>query len=56
MLKCSPPTKVEDKIRQQAAALGVPITQYLNPFLALIAEGTLKLTPQLLAALPTPSQ
>jgi antitoxin component of RelBE/YafQ-DinJ toxin-antitoxin module len=46
MLKCSPPTKVEDEIRQQAAALGMPITQCLNPFLAKIAEGRIKMVPQ----------
>jgi hypothetical protein len=54
MLKCSLPIKVEDKIRQQAALLGVPITQYLNPFLTLIAEGKLTLTPQLTAAPSAP--
>jgi hypothetical protein len=56
MIKCSPPTEVEDNIRKQAAKLGVPLTQYLNPFLAMIAAGTLTLTPQLTPALPTPTK
>ena len=56
MIKCSPPTEVEDKIRKQAAKFGVPLTAYLNPFLALIADGTLTLTPQLAPALATPTK
>jgi hypothetical protein len=46
MLKCSPPTKVEDKIRQLAAAAGMPVTQFLNPVPTEVAEGRIKMVPQ----------
>ena len=46
MLKANPPTQVEVKIRQMAAAAGVPVTQFLNPFLQEIAEGRIKMVPQ----------
>jgi hypothetical protein len=56
MLKCTLPTEVEDKIRKQAAKLGVPITNYLNPFLSMIADGTLTLVPQMTPQLPAPTK
>ena len=47
MLKASPPAHVENAIRKQAAAQGVPISQYLAPFLHAIAEGRITLVPAL---------
>ncbi|MGI4736122.1 MAG: hypothetical protein ACRYG7_13175 [Janthinobacterium lividum] len=41
MIKCTPATEVENKIRKQAAELNLPLTQYLAPFLKAIADGTL---------------
>jgi hypothetical protein len=45
MIKCTPATEVEDKIRKQAAALNLPLTHYLAPFLKAIADGTLTMVP-----------
>jgi hypothetical protein len=45
MIKLSPATPIEEKIRKQAADLNVPITQYLAPFLQAIAEGWLVMVP-----------
>jgi hypothetical protein len=44
-LKANPTSAVEAKIHQLAAA-GVPVTQFLNPFLTEIAEGRIKMVPQ----------
>lgn len=41
MLKATPPQDVEDKIRRLAHKAGVPVTQFLTPFLTEIAEGRL---------------
>jgi hypothetical protein len=46
MLKAEPPADVEQKIRTLAAKAGLPITQFLNPFLTEIAEGRIKMVPQ----------
>lgn len=46
MLKAEPPADVEQKIRSLAAKAGLPITQFLNPFLTEIAEGRIKMVPQ----------
>lgn len=46
MLKANPKAAVESKIRQLAADAGVPVTQFLNPFLTEIAEGRIKMVPQ----------
>lgn len=46
MLKANPPSEVEEKIRKLASAAGVPVTQFLNPFLTEIAEGRIKMVPQ----------
>lgn len=56
MLKLYPPGPVEDAIRKEAADLGIPITQYLAPFLKAIADKQLMLTPQLAPILPTPTR
>jgi hypothetical protein len=52
MLKLSPPPAVEDAIRKQAAQMGVPISQYLAPFVKMIADGKLTLSPRLELELP----
>jgi hypothetical protein len=46
MLKANPPSEVEEKIRKLASAAGVPVTQFLNPFLKEIAEGRIMMVPQ----------
>ena len=46
MLKANPTSAVEAKIRKLAADAGVPVTQFLNPFLTEIAEGRIKMVPQ----------
>lgn len=56
MLKIFPPQAVEDAIRKQAAQLGVPITQYLAPFVKAVADGTLTLSPRLEPEQPTPTR
>ena len=56
MLKISPPPAVEDAIRKQAAQLGVPISQYLAPFVKMVADGKLTLSPRLEPELPTPTR
>jgi hypothetical protein len=47
MLKLTPPPAIEDAIRKQASQMGVPISQYLAPFVKMIAEGKLTLSPRL---------
>lgn len=52
MLKVFPQPTTEDQIRKKAAKAGVPITQYLAPFLNAIADGTLVMVPHF----PPPAQ
>ena len=46
MLKATPPLEAENKICELAAKAGISITQFLNPYLVLIANGQIKLVPQ----------
>lgn len=46
MLKANPPENVQEKIRLMAAAAGVPVTQFLNPFIVEIAAGRIQMVPQ----------
>jgi hypothetical protein len=52
MLKVFPATPTEDAIRKKAAKAGLPITQYLAPFLNAIADGSLVMVPHF----PPPGQ
>lgn len=47
MLKSNPPAEIQDKIRELARKAGQPVTQFLNPYMALIANGQIELIPQL---------
>ncbi|MGI4884276.1 MAG: hypothetical protein ACRYFR_04885 [Janthinobacterium lividum] len=46
MLKAEPPADVEQKIRALATKAGLPVTQFLNPFLREIAEGRIRMVPE----------
>lgn len=46
MLKSNPPEEIQDKIREMAKKAGQPVTQFLNPYMALIANGQITLVPQ----------
>jgi hypothetical protein len=46
MLKANPPAEIQDIIRDMAAKAGQPVTQFLNPYITLIAKGEIKLVPQ----------
>lgn len=46
MLKSNPPADIQDKIREMARKAGQPVTQFLNPYMVLIAKGQIELVPQ----------